>query len=280
MQGIQLNGENEMNINKRFFIVGVPRSGTTLLQSLLSSHSSTMSFPETHFFTRVANGSLKSRFPLYMNYKYYKILQDTGLKLTNKLCLSEKCMIKHFINELDSICISKNKVNWIEKTPMHLHHIKTIMNNVPNAYFIHLIRNGKDTISSLYDVTSKYSNEWGGKRSVKECLDRWNNDLSITENYIGHPNHYVVRYEDLSTNTEDELIKIFEWMNLKYEENILTKYFETASKVITDKEAWKGNNLLNHISRSNSKFKSVFSQEDQSFIINNLKQNIFYKVEN
>lgn len=42
-----------MTIEAPIFVVGVPRSGTTLLQSLLSAHSSTYSLPETHFFPTI-----------------------------------------------------------------------------------------------------------------------------------------------------------------------------------------------------------------------------------
>ena len=39
-----------IKIKDRIFIVGCPRSGTTLLQSLLAAHPQIHSFPETHFF--------------------------------------------------------------------------------------------------------------------------------------------------------------------------------------------------------------------------------------
>ena len=39
-------------IERRIFIVGVPRSGTTLVQSLLASHTAMTSFTESHFFRK------------------------------------------------------------------------------------------------------------------------------------------------------------------------------------------------------------------------------------
>ena len=39
-----------MKVKERVFIVGVPRSGTTLIQSLLASHPQIETFPESHFF--------------------------------------------------------------------------------------------------------------------------------------------------------------------------------------------------------------------------------------
>ena len=42
----------DSGIEKRVFVVGVPRSGTTLVQSLLATHSTATSFTESHFFSR------------------------------------------------------------------------------------------------------------------------------------------------------------------------------------------------------------------------------------
>ncbi len=39
-------------IEGRIFVVGAPRSGTTLVQSLIASHSQVTSFTESHFFSR------------------------------------------------------------------------------------------------------------------------------------------------------------------------------------------------------------------------------------
>ena len=49
-----------MKIERRIFIVGVPRSGTTLLQSLLAAHSELTSFTESHFFSRYFSLSLQT----------------------------------------------------------------------------------------------------------------------------------------------------------------------------------------------------------------------------
>jgi hypothetical protein len=43
----------KQKIKGRFFLVGCPRSGTTLLQSLIVAHSQIASFPESKFFQRV-----------------------------------------------------------------------------------------------------------------------------------------------------------------------------------------------------------------------------------
>ena len=48
---------------KRIFLVGAPRSGTTILQSLLAAHPKITSFPETKFFQYLWSDRLKSKLP-------------------------------------------------------------------------------------------------------------------------------------------------------------------------------------------------------------------------
>src|ERR1043166_465784 len=52
------------SIERRIFLVGCARSGTTLLQSLLAAHSSIASFPETHFFAATVGQTGRRRFGL------------------------------------------------------------------------------------------------------------------------------------------------------------------------------------------------------------------------
>ncbi len=55
---ISASQTREWRVN-RVFIVGAPRSGTTLLQSMLAAHPRTVSFPETQYF--VSSGGLAER---------------------------------------------------------------------------------------------------------------------------------------------------------------------------------------------------------------------------
>ena len=78
---------------KQILVVGCPRSGTTLLQAVLSSHKEIASIPETHFFP-----SLCSKFGL---------VRILGLSTTNAEEIYLSCRINSLIKTLDQVFLQK-----------------------------------------------------------------------------------------------------------------------------------------------------------------------------
>jgi hypothetical protein len=142
----------------RLFLVGCPRSGTTLLQSLVAAHPQVASFPESHFFTRIISSrpvlrhlglaSLRARpqFTLLLD-----LLGRPELRTClPRLAVSPRQYARAFTTVLDTVAREQHKQAWLEKTPRHLEYIDDISALVSNAKFIHLIRNGADVVASLY----------------------------------------------------------------------------------------------------------------------------------
>jgi hypothetical protein len=204
-------------IKKRIFIVGCPRSGTTLLQSELLKHNEIISFPESHFFSRSFLGKRANQYPtLYSNYalfKWIKSIKENSIFLKFKIAFSRDAVVKNFISQLDSYTMKKNKSIWIEKTPNHLYVISVIEKYIPDAIFIHIIRDGKDTVASLYEATNKYTEHWHQQYTVSEAVERYNHDIAITEKYIDKRNHLIIKYEDLIIDKES-INNIFKYLDL------------------------------------------------------------------
>jgi hypothetical protein len=270
-------------IRERVFIVGTARSGTTLLQSMLSSHSEIFSFPETHFFSlSMPKNNLYEYFLWAIKPKNIEVVEDFLKKIDEYELLNDLDNIlpkfyfskvgwgKLLISILDKYT-KKNGYNiWIEKTPLHLRYIDIIHAVNPNIKFIHIIRNGKDVVASMYEVTHKYPQKWGGYRSIEQCIDRWKTDICISKKYLGISNHSFVFYEDLIDDPESVSRKLLSILNLEYEKEIVYDYKKQANKIIFAGETWK-NNTKKEINKSN-KFYSVFSQKQQIMIGKKIKE--------
>lgn len=76
-----------MKIEGRFFIVGFPRSGTTLLQSLLAAHPQIASFPESYFFPNA--------------------VEKKGLRILGISSLKAKENLQKFLNNIKLTCPPK-----------------------------------------------------------------------------------------------------------------------------------------------------------------------------
>lgn len=258
-------------IDKRIFLVGAARSGTTLLQSLVASHKQIHSFPETHFFIKTIRRSGKKRFlPFFKREHDYvkEFLKDLGhgdlARYLPIITFSVNKWTKALLRILDEVTLRNDKTMWLEKTPIHLHYVDLLMGIVPSLYFMHMIRNGEDVVASMYHATHKHSTEWGGTRTIDDCIERWKKDIAISKKYLGLANHVFVRYEELVETPEKHLRRICEKMDLQYKDSML-EFREITDQIILEKEKWKKG--VNKPIQKRSKFKKVFNKKEQKYVL-------------
>ena len=264
-------------ITDRVFLVGCARSGTTLLQSILGAHSRIATFPESHFFQRAVPGrkwakrmGLSSR---AARGQLNSFLEESGHAefISGKTLPFEslKKVTGVFIRNMDRMAIMEGKDIWLEKTPGHLYHIPTITGIVPKSRFIHLIRGGKDVVSSLYAVTREHKGAWGYPMEIDECIYWWKEAISLSSGYLNQPNHFFVRYENLIENPQTSVSSICDFLNIDFQEEMLLNYPIIAKKVTLSNEPWK-TNATKKI-HSSSRFNELFAPETRKYIIEKLQ---------
>ncbi len=263
---------------QRVFIVGCPRSGTTLLQSLLAANSQIASFPESKFFynlislpenksRRYTLGLVTPKLRPMLDSFFDEIQRPEMKKQLPKLPLIS-LYTQRFLTILDTITQEQGKKIWLEKTPEHLHYIKYIEKFVPQSKIIHIVRNGDDVVASLYEVIQNYPETWGWfiNKGLDGCIQRWIDDIEITRNHLHKPNHMLVRYEELVENTESILVKICDFLNVEYQAKMLENYKISAKILIRSREKWKSK-VSEDIQKSNSdKFRQIFDKKQQNYI--------------
>ncbi|PWJ43300.1 sulfotransferase family protein [Sediminitomix flava] len=267
-------------IDGRCFIVGSPRSGTTLLQSLLASHSQVTSFPETHFFYHLIGTYYKRKEIIGVGTAGCPLELQEYLETRGKQRILEerfksrryKKAISDFSYVLDQLTLEDGKSIWLEKTPMHLYYIPVIKKYIPTAKFIHIIRDGKDVVASVKMNTEKYALHWGGERSLQSCLDRWLYDIELSESYLEEKDHIFIKYEDLVARPNIIIKKICSFMNLSFEEDMLHKYATEAKTVIAANEPWKTKNTGQITSSNNQLFTSYLKSAEQEYILERIKE--------
>ncbi|MEM8504568.1 MAG: sulfotransferase [Cyanobacteria bacterium P01_D01_bin.1] len=258
----------------RLFLVGCARSGTTLLQSLLASHPEVASFPESNFFNHLFPHSEPKRKRLGIISRRAKptlvaFLKESGYEgdRLSPLALFPWQLTAYFSKTLDQITAQKTKTTWIEKTPSHLYHLDYITQHIDRPKFIHIIRTGKDTVASLYDVRRKYPRRWANEPpSIEMAVERWIKDVSISLRCADLPNHFLLRYEDLVANPQATLTALCEFMELDFFPAMLSGYAATASQVSLAREPWKAGVSLPIRNANATKFYSLFSSQQQEYI--------------
>ncbi len=224
----------------RIFILGCPRSGTTLLQSLLGSHPSLYTLPETYLWSSlstgdVLGGSLFRRLGLVAPRApqlLQRRLNELGLMRHWKAPLSP--WLGHWSQALarclDRAATHHNKAGWLEKTPLHLRHID-LLARLPGARFVHILREGTSVAASLYRIAREYPEHWEGDYSLESCLREWEVSRTLVERWAGKAGHILVRYEQLTQQPEETLRELCRFLQLPPCEHLLLRAPEILPKV-------------------------------------------------
>jgi hypothetical protein len=262
-------------VESRVFIIGCPRSGTTLLQALLASHSQITSFPESHFFSNLYPEhepkrrllGLASRRIKPCIFEFIESMDRYEFKSTIKpWTFFQFQYINRFTHILDQLTQERGKKIWVEKTPDHLRYTSEIQKSVKNSRFIHIIRNGLDVIASLYEVTQKHPDVWKGSWSLDQCIIRWIEAIEISRSYIGRENHTLVHYDKLSTETNSVLTDLCGFLNINFEPGMLSRSTLEVESLVMSHEPWK-TRVSQEISPSRrSKYNAVFSESEKRYI--------------
>ena len=205
---------------RRLFVVGCPRSGTTLLQALMARHARVTTIPETHFFA-VAFG--RNWLPLeawQARRALNRAVRSARLPVAwprRARLTSRRPYVEAFVRALDERALEDGSEAWLEKTPRHVFHVRQIGQSVPGAQFVHLIRDGRATVASLYDVARRNPDgTWQRYRSLEYCVDRWNRSVSASLSWRGQPGHHLLRYEHITRDSASAIRGLCESIGLTY----------------------------------------------------------------
>lgn len=224
-----------------FFIVGCPRSGTTLLSVLLDRHPQLCVLPETAFYDEVAPLLLKvgdDDGSILGILRQWRRLPELKLDAGDVLCRlnpRERAPSDVLAAILDLYAEAQGKPRSGEKTPQHLWHTPAIMRHFPNAKVICLLRDGRDVALSLNAMP------WWSPRSLTQAAELWKQSVGLVDSFTQqYPERFkVCRYEDLVTSPASVLSSIMDYLG----ENFDSRQLQTAipsGVVLPRSMEWKG----------------------------------------
>jgi hypothetical protein len=140
------------------FVVGSPRSGTTLLYHMLLSAGRFANYrAETHVFNALAPrfGDLTrpaNRLAMADAFIRSDMFRIAGLEASSfRSVIESDCrnagdFLRLF---MESVCRSQGAERWAETTPVHVLHQREIKVTIPDALFVHVVRDGRDVAVSM-----------------------------------------------------------------------------------------------------------------------------------
>lgn len=241
------------------FVVGVGRSGTTLLRLMLDSHPEMAIPPETHFLPaliRLLRRRSEARFPvkaLLAAARAFSPAFDagavagaiTGAEAWNDFHMDAAELRREFrrlrpfstadaVRRFYSLYAGRfGKSRFGDKTPNYLPCMTDIAALLPEARFIHLVRDGRD-------VAASFRKMWFGRgENVADQAAYWLSSIRDARQQAQSLPHYMeIRFEDLVKSPEETLRKICGFIELPFDDSML-RYHERSRERLDEFTDWR-----------------------------------------
>ncbi|HEX2699661.1 MAG TPA: sulfotransferase [Acidimicrobiales bacterium] len=222
------------------FFVGVGRSGTTLLRSIFNAHSELAVAHESRFVAEVARHP--DRYDRAGSFDVDRfvddVLEDRKISRIPEWGIDVE-VFRHAVQRsgADNPAVAvrliyrayadvNGKPRYGDKTPGYVRFLTSIGDLLPEARFVHLVRDGRDVALSSNDVDF-------GAANLVQAAHRWAERTRRAQDmgrHLGPARYLLLRYEDLIDEPEREVQKACDFLEFTYEPAML-RYFEDVDRV-------------------------------------------------
>jgi hypothetical protein len=215
------------------FIVGVGRSGTTLLRLMLDAHPELTIPPETHFVPELIEecaGRPRSPEQLVEIISSARQWGDFGLErdeLAARFRSADPLDAGNALRAFYGLYRERiGKPRWGDKTPIYVESMLEIQGALPEARFVHLIRDGRDV------ALSRMRRALGEPPPVWRIAENWKRRIETARQDAAELPHYLeIRYEDLVRETEPTLRAVCEYSELPWDPAMLEYHHRAEERL-------------------------------------------------
>jgi sulfotransferase family protein len=231
--------------NPFVFIVGCPRSGTTLLQRIVNAHPAIAITPETHWITRffekgkgltpegMVTRKLVSRLFEQTEIAHLNVGREQLLAMIPR---DRPVSYASFVTSIfDSYGKAQGKAVVGDKTPGYIRSMNTLHSLWPEARFVHLIRDGRDVYLStrhrpLNNPKPGIFDAWGEEPAATAAL-WWEINVRAgrtTAKSLDPGLYYEMRYESLVAHPREECSRLCDFLGFPFDEAMLRFHEDRA----------------------------------------------------
>ena len=240
-------------MNPFVFVVGCPRSGTTLLQRMLDAHPELVVTNDTHFIPRALRGE-ESHVPLssvlvdrvVSYHRFGRLGVDEAT--ARRLAVGSSTYAAYICRLYDQVAAQRDKPHAGEKTPDYVRHIPLLHELFPSAKILHIIRDGRDVALSALDWARP--DKGPGRFPLWEsaplavCALWWARFViagRLSGPVLGPAIYHEVRYEALVAEPEAVLRDIVNFLELPFNDCMLrfNEGRRSDNPSLSAKAAWR-----------------------------------------
>lgn len=198
-----MNVRNERRAGP-IFIGGQRRSGTTLMRTLLARHPHIARIPESHFFQEQRFGD------------FFEELLERYRGLFDRIGVGQEEMdgaVGAFIDSLFTHHRArKGASRWVEKSPENILRIDYLFRLFPDAQFIHMIRDPRDTLCSMKQQAAAHKPNWT-KFTAEVTAPEWVRGIDAGLKWREQDDRYLeVYYEQLVSEPEFVVRRVLDFL--------------------------------------------------------------------
>jgi hypothetical protein len=208
------------------FVVGSPRSGTTWLQLLLAQHPAVATHQETHLFHNYLGPLVRA----YQGGRDAAQVRDVGIhNVVDEEALYGFCR-QFALRALDGIADGDPRAEVVlEKSPDHVRDHELILHVLPEACFVHVIRDPRDVAISMRSAGRGWGRSWAPSRTHGAAAT-WAHNVQCGLDIAQKTERYrEIRYEDLLERGTSELGELFAWLGLPVDDGFCETALEACS---------------------------------------------------
>jgi hypothetical protein len=210
------------------FVLGVRRSGTTLLRVILDRSPGIAIPDESHFVPQLAH---RHRTPVDRDrfvddFRRLRTLATWGIGADDVAPLLRKGMTTgEALGAVFSAYAAKHgKPRWGDKTPAYMRYLPLLERLFPDALYVHLIRDGRDCALSFLGMPDEApTRTWAHPEDVAGFACQWASEIRAARalgERVG-PRYREARYEQLVEEPERVVQEICAFASLPYEQSLL-----------------------------------------------------------
>jgi hypothetical protein len=250
---------------RRVFIIGNPRSGTTLLRLMLNKHTKMSVPPEAGF--------LAWLYKTFSNFTFSEKNAEAFIEALKKTSKIENWNLDfHALEEyikkqkpadysrlIDAVyayyskyILKKDVELYGDKNNFYLNEIELLHRLYPDAKFLHIIRDGRSVAVSYKElnakaIDAKYAPDL--PVDIEKIAQEWTQNIGTIETSfetLGPDQHFTVRFEDLISKPEEVLRDLCHFLDIDYDEEMLNYYKTTESEGLEPSSflEWKSKNKM------------------------------------
>lgn len=217
-----------MQDDQLIFMVSLPRSGSTLVQKILGGHSEIYTRSEPwimlHPLYAFKPEGIEADYNSYLAAKGASNFLD-DLPVADKSYYSTK-LRDCYLSLYEPYLTKNSKSRFLDKTPRYYAIFDELQNTFPNAKFIVLQRNPLAILSSILETWIKGDYD----KLIDYKIDILDGVSFLQRDFARKENTYVAKYEEILESPEQEIAKIFEFLNLDNQPNCINYGLQQAER--------------------------------------------------